>query len=70
MNSAQSFGDAFGASSVPVGILVPPDGRHAYVAHANADVISIIDLAALAVTGELRAGREPDGMAWSPVTVA
>ncbi len=59
------FGDRFGDSSVPVGILIPPDGTHAYIANTQADVIAVIDLESLEVVGSIVAGREPDGMAWS-----
>ena len=64
------FGDRFGDSSVPIGVVVDDSGKHAYVAHANADVITEIDLAAGAVTRILRAGREPDGMGFSPLAAA
>lgn len=63
------FGDQFGGSPVPIGILIPPDGKHAYIANAQADVIAEIDLGGWQVTRYLRAGREPDGMAWSPVEI-
>jgi YVTN family beta-propeller protein len=55
----------FGSSSVPIGVLVEPDGSRAYVAHANADRITIVDLVARKVAGTLEAGKEPDGMGWS-----
>jgi YVTN family beta-propeller protein len=55
----------FGASSVPIGIVVAPDGKRAFVAHANADVISVLDLEAWKPAGSLKAGQEPDGMAYS-----
>jgi YVTN family beta-propeller protein len=61
---------AFGDSSVPIGIVVEPGGARAYVAHANADEITVVDLATWQVAGSLRAGQEPDGMAFSPKTVA
>jgi DNA-binding beta-propeller fold protein YncE len=66
------FGDRFGDSSVPIGVVVSGNGARAFVAHAHADAITEIDLAG----GEprlariLRAGKEPDGMGWSPVEVA
>lgn len=63
------FGGRFGASSVPIGIEIAPDGRRAWVAHASADVVSEVDLVGFRKSGELRAGREPDGMAYSPVTL-
>jgi YVTN family beta-propeller protein len=62
------FSDRFGTSSVPIGIEVVSDEQVAYVAHANADNISIIDLEAWRVVGSLAAGREPDGMGYSPRT--
>ena len=58
------FGSAFGGSPVPVGILIEPSGKRAFVANTNADVISVLDLQELALSGRLRAGREPDGLAW------
>lgn len=63
------FGDRFGDSSVPIGVIVDGDGKTAWVAHANADVITEIDLASGAITRMLRAGREPDGMGFSPLDV-
>ncbi|MFQ5718992.1 MAG: cytochrome D1 domain-containing protein [Acidobacteriota bacterium] len=64
------FGHRFGDSSVPIGILIRPDGKVAYVANANADIISIIDLTTWKTAGVLHPGREPDGMAYSRLTVA
>lgn len=60
------FGGQFGSSPVPVGIVVHPNGRRAYVANTNADVVSVIDLEKGEVVGRLRAGKEPDGMAFVP----
>ena len=60
----------FGSSSVPIGIVVEPGGARAYVAHANADRITVLDLEAWKPVGSLTAGKEPDGMAWSPLDAA
>jgi YVTN family beta-propeller protein len=57
------FSDRFGKSPVPVGLLIAPDGRRAWVASTNADVVSAIDLASLSIVGRLTAGKEPDGLA-------
>jgi YVTN family beta-propeller protein len=57
------------AGSAPIGILVHPGGERAYVAHANADAIAIFDLGRLEFAGTLPAGREPDGMAFSPLDI-
>lgn len=61
------FGDQFGSSPVPVGLVVDPDGSRAWVAATQADAVVVIDPKTLEVQDLLRAGREPDGMAWSPV---
>ena len=63
------FGEKFGKSPVPIGILMHPDGKRAYVANANADAVAVVDLTSWTVTGTLLAGREPDGMAYSPLRV-
>ena len=49
----------------PVGILVRPDGRQAYVANTNADIITVIDLVDWKIIRRLTAGKEPDGMSWT-----
>lgn len=63
------FGDQFGGSSVPVGIEIAPDGETAWIAHSNADAIQVVDLAAWKPAGVLRAGKEPDGMAFTPLVL-
>lgn len=59
----------FGDSSVPIGILIEPDGKRAFVAHANGDAISIVDLVKWERIGSLTAGKEPDGMGYSKLDV-
>ncbi len=61
--SERLFSTQFGKSPVPVGLLISPDGRRAWVASTNADIVSVIDLDNLSVVGRLTAGREPDGLA-------
>jgi len=63
------FGDRFGDSSVPIGVVVDGVGEHAFVAHANADVITEVDLSNGDIVRLLRAGKEPDGMGYSAVVV-
>jgi YVTN family beta-propeller protein len=62
------FGTRFGASSVPIGVVVDGGGEHAFVAHANADVITEVDLSSGEIVRLLHAGREPDGMGYSGLT--
>ncbi|MCZ6834425.1 MAG: beta-propeller fold lactonase family protein, partial [Planctomycetota bacterium] len=66
LDDERLFGDRFGDSPVPVGILIPPDGKHAYVACTNADIVTVIDLETLEICGRIVAGKEPDGLGWSP----
>ena len=47
--------------------MITPDSRTAYVACANADVVAEVDLGKAVIVRWLRAGKEPDGMAYSPV---
>jgi len=63
------FGDRFGDSSVPIGVIVDDTGTRAFVAHANADVITEIDLTTGEIVRSLHAGKEPDGMGYSALTV-
>jgi YVTN family beta-propeller protein len=58
-------GNQSGKNAMPISIVIPPDSRRAYVANANTDAISILDLNKWKVAGTLRAGKEPDGMAYS-----
>ncbi|MBM4167786.1 MAG: hypothetical protein FJ215_01310 [Ignavibacteria bacterium] len=59
------FGTQFGTSPVPIGILIPPDGKRAYVANTNADIVTVIDLATWEITERIKTGKEPDGLGYS-----
>lgn len=63
------FGNQFGQSPVPVGILVASKLSHAFVANTNADIVTMIDLKTWQITERLTAGKEPDGLGYSPLTV-
>lgn len=67
--ASRLFGDEFGESPVPVGLQVAPDGERAYVAATQADVVAVVSPSTLEVVDLLRAGHEPDGMAWTRATV-
>jgi YVTN family beta-propeller protein len=54
-----------GTAAAPSGILMTPDGR-AFIACSGGDVIQILDLEKMAITGSFATGKTPDGMAWSP----
>lgn len=59
----------FNDSPVPVGILILPDNSHAFIANTNADVITVIDLTKMEIVYRLTAGKEPDGLGYSSITV-
>ena len=47
------------------GILMQPDGAHAYVSCGPDNYVAVIDLKTWEVTGHIDAGGEPDGLAWA-----
>src|SRR5262249_53241511 len=49
----------------PEGVLISPDGAHAYVAVAGEKNIAILDLKTLEVKTRIPTGAGPDGMAWA-----
>lgn len=46
----------------PVGILVHPNDKYAFVANSNANRIEVIDLKTLSVVSKIKTGSIPDGM--------
>ncbi len=63
--STRLFGDSFGDSPVPVGLVIHPAGDLAWVAATQADAVVVIDTTSLEVRDLWRAGKEPDGMSFS-----
>ena len=68
-SGARLFGNQFGQSPVPVGILVARGVAHAFVANTNADIVTMIDLKTWQIVDRLVAGKEPDGLGYSKVTI-
>ena len=60
---------SLGDGPVPVGILMPDPLSVAFVANTNADTVTMIDLETLQIVGRLKAGREPDGLGYSTLTL-
>ena len=60
---------AYGYTHNVVGLLIAPDGKHAYAALLPSRRIAEIDLEDYSITRYLPTGRQPDGMAWSSLTV-
>lgn len=67
--TGQRLFNQFGQSPVPVGILVAPKLTQAFVASTNADVITAIDLKTWRIVGRLTAGKEPDGLGYTPLSL-
>lgn len=61
--------NTFRAGTVPIGIVIPPDGKHAYVANSNVHRVTVIDIETLEIVGEFKAGERPDGLAYSPLVL-
>jgi|GEM_PF-122317 len=57
------FVDQFEDSPIPIGIVVGPDSRTAYVANTAADVVAVLDIITLAVLDLYKTGAQPDGIA-------
>ncbi len=53
------------SGSIPVGLLLSRDYEMLFVAHTNADVISVREAQDLRQVAVFSAGNEPDGMAWT-----
>ncbi len=62
------FGEDFAGSATPIGVLITQSGRHAFVAAANADVVTLVDLETLGVLRGYETGKQPDGLGWTPLT--
>ncbi len=54
---------------VPVGILIVPSLSRAFVANTNADTVTVIDLQTWQIVDRLTAGKEPDGLGYSPLAL-
>lgn len=67
---ARMLGEALAASPTPVGVLIAPDSRRAWIAATNADVVFALDLDTLTIRARFPAGPEPDGLGFARVPAA
>jgi YVTN family beta-propeller protein len=67
--AGQRLFNQFGEGPVPVGILVAPKLSNAFVANTNADIVTVIDLRTWEIVDRLTAGKEPDGLGYSPLSL-
>ncbi len=56
----------FEGTSVPIGLVVP-DNEFAYVANTRSDAVTVISLETFEIIGHFAAGKEPDGINFSPL---
>ena len=68
--SERLFGDRFGESPVPIGILITPDGKRAFVANTNVDLVTVLDLETWTVAGRIETGKQPDGLGYTQAAPA
>jgi len=54
---------AMQGDAAPIGILVAPDQRHAFIANTRSNLVTLIDVEEMTVKNTLRGGNTPDGMA-------
>jgi YVTN family beta-propeller protein len=47
------------------GVLVPPEGKRAYVACASDNYVAVVDIGKLASVDRIDVGPQPDGLAWA-----
>ena len=52
----------FSHTTVPVGLLMHPNGKVAFIAASNSNNVLVLDLKEWEIIGELEAGDHPDGM--------
>jgi DNA-binding beta-propeller fold protein YncE len=61
--------DASSQGPVPVGILIVPTLSRVFVANTDADTVTAIDLHTWQIVDRRTAGKEPDGLGHSPLTL-
>lgn len=59
--------EGYEAHTVPIGLAVAADPEWAMVANTGVDAVSLVSLRDRDVSAVIFVGREPDGLAWSPV---
>lgn len=68
--SYQELGHVDLSGRGPQGLTLHPDGRHLFLSLSATDRIAVIDIEERRVLGHLPAGSSPDGIGFSPLTLA
>lgn len=61
------LGGLLGVSTLPIGTLVHPAGKLAFVANTYGGFVAVIDLEHRRITGTILAGKAPDGLGYTAV---
>jgi YVTN family beta-propeller protein len=62
--------EGYETKTVPIGLAVAADPDWAMVANTGVDAVSLVSLKDRDITAVIFVGREPDGLAWSPLARA
>ncbi len=68
LDAEEQIARTWGVRPYPVGILVGPDGHTAYVASANDDLVTVLDLHRWRDGGRMATGDEPEGLGYSALS--
>lgn len=60
---------AIGNTPAPIGLVVSPNGKYAYVATSRADIVTVIDLVNWKIASRFPTGVYPDGMSYSKIVL-
>lgn len=59
--------EGYETHTVPLGLAISPDGNYAFVTNGGADAVTIVSVPKRDVVDVVFVGREPDGVAYSPL---
>ena len=62
--------EGYETKTVPIGLAVSADPEWAMVANTGVDAVSLVSLKDRDIAAVIFVGREPDGLAWSPLVRA
>ncbi|QSE96375.1 YncE family protein [Fulvivirga lutea] len=63
-DNGERLSASFGEGPIPIGILIHPSDKFAYIANTNADIVTVLDLTKLEICGRISTRSEPDGLGY------
>jgi YVTN family beta-propeller protein len=67
MEHGATASEGWDSKTVPIGVTVSPDGTWGFVANAGSEGVTVVAIAKREVAAIIFVGREPVGVAWSPL---